>query len=367
MKNNSAYIKICDFPFQKNKEKNSSLSLVMEKGASLSCLTIDDDNVFLDLMVKQLKGSLKTQGNILLQSQPLHIHRGQSRPITSVSYNSPLFPQLDITDNINFPLHVQGRYSSQEIMMMQQEIQALLGLEKISHRYPEQIDVVMQFKVKLARAMVQKPVFVILNQITCSMTQEQADAIFIFLDRLKRSVGLNYLYLTTNHHIAFMASPRTAIFNKGSLCQVGTTTTVMDKPVNADIAQFLTKCNRLVANVQNIEDDIAQLYLPCGAHVEALAHEGLKPGQLATLCVPPQSISIINSQFGSLGDAGDGVLPATISSYFHLGDIILINLRLTDGTEVKIRRSPSLQKRPLNAGAHVYIAWQAQNGWAFPV
>ena len=103
----------------------------------------------------------------------------------------------------------------------------------------------------LARALVNRPRVLLLDEPLGALDLKLRQAMQIELKRSSSEVGLTFIYVTHDQEEALTMSDRLAVFNRGRIEQVGAPAEVYERPATAFVAGFVG-----VSNV--LEGDVAQ-------------------------------------------------------------------------------------------------------------
>ncbi|GAN71881.1 spermidine/putrescine import ATP-binding protein PotA 1 [Acetobacter syzygii] len=344
------------------------LALRLATGQCIALLGIGSTPQDLTTLTEILAGRQQSMGQINICGTDVGSRPQGKRGIATIGPHAPLFAHLCVTDNILFPLRVAGTLPTAEINRRLTEVLALMGLDAVRTALPRTLTAEQAFRVALARALVTSPDLLVLNQPFADMPPQAVKRSLAFLERLRQAIGLTSLFLTRDRTEAFMAANTIGVMDNGHLLQLADAPTLLNRPATPAVAQALGEANILTGKVLRIDDDVAELRLPSGETVEAMADMDLQEHDLASICILPDRLSVLFPRQGepdNMAEAGD--LPCTLVSAHHLGHTIIMRMRLRDGMEVTVNRPPVHTQRELNAGRPALLAWQTRNATAFPM
>lgn len=292
-----------------------------------------------------------------------------SRHVASCGVHAPLFGHLSVLDNILFPLRAQGTLEPHEILRQGHDLLALTGLDHARHLRADTLSPSQAFRAGLARALIQKPEVLILNQPFADMAPQTSQQEQAMLDRLRHALGLSILLMTRQRSEALLSADSIAVMDRGALLQNADAPTLLSRPACPAVAVAMDDANVLTGKVLDIEDDIASLRLPSGETVEAMADHTLAIDDLACICIPPDRLSVLFPRVGAHAqeETESGDVHCTLVAAHHLGRTIIMRLRSRDGTEITLHRPPVHTMRDLQPGRTGLVAWQARNAIAFPM
>lgn len=348
--------------------KASPLTLRLNAGNCIALLGIGSDTADLTALTEALAGRTRTSGQIRIHGVEVgHMPQG-ARKIATMGVHAPLFPQLSVTDNILFPLRATGLLPKAEIGRRRDEVLALTGLDAVRSLSPRTLSAEQRFRAALARALVTSPDLLVLNQPMDGLPTQAARRSMMFLERLRQAIGLTSLFLTRDRTEAFIAADTIGVLDNGTLLQLADAPTLLNRPTTPGVALALGDANILTGKVLRIDDDVAELRLPSGETVEAMADADLAEHDLASICILPDRLSVLFPRAGAADNSAEaGDLMCTLVSAHHLGHSIVMRMRLCDGTEISLNRPPVHNPRELKAGRPALLAWQTRNATAFPM
>ncbi|MCP1241638.1 TOBE domain-containing protein [Acetobacter lambici] len=348
--------------------KAPPLALRLASGRCIALLGIGSTAQDLSALTAALAGRCPSSGQICVNGVDVSpLPQGQ-RGIATMGVHAPLFGHLSVTDNILFPLRAMGTLSKAEIQRRRDEVLALTGLDAVCSLLPSALSAEQAFRAALARALVVTPDLLVLNQPLDAMPPTAAKRSLVFLERLRQAIGLTSLFLTRDRTEAFMAANTIGVLDHGHLLQLADAPTLLNRPATPAVALALGDANILTGKVLRLDDDVAELRLPSGETVEAMAEGDLAEHDLASICILPDRLSVLfprQAEADNTAEAGD--LPCTLVSAHHLGHTIIMRMRLRDGTEITVNRPPVHTQRELGAGRSALLAWQTRNATAFPM
>lgn len=344
------------------------LTVRLGQGQCVALLGIGPDLQDFTQLTRTLAGHAPPYaGMVLVEGHDVTSKPVGLRKLGILSPQSPLFAPLSVTENILFPLKADKRLTPAERQHRTAEIIALLGLDGIRNATPATLNAEQIFRTQLARLLVSRPAAVILQTPFAGMDHASTLRLGTLLEKLQRAIGLSVLLLTHNRTEALMLGDTIGIMHNGALLQLGTAATLLQRPASEDVATAFGEANALTGKVLYLEDDCAELRLPSGETVEAMAAPSLEENDLATICIPPDRLSVIFPRTTATDTEETGLLACSLVTARHLGNSIHMRLRLSDGTEIIAHRPPVHLAQELTPGRRALVAWQTANATAFPM
>jgi spermidine/putrescine transport system ATP-binding protein len=191
-----------------------------------------------------------TEGQIFLGDQDVSRVPAYKRDVNTVFQSYALFPHLNIYENIAFGLK-RKKLSKAEIEQRVTEVLRLVDLPGYEHRRIAQLSGGQQQRIALARALVNRPRVLLLDEPLGALDLKLRKAMQNELKRIQQDVGITFIYVTHDQEEAMVMSDRLAVMNNGKIEQLGTPTEVYENPGTAFVAGFLGASNLLSGKVKS--------------------------------------------------------------------------------------------------------------------
>jgi spermidine/putrescine transport system ATP-binding protein len=191
-----------------------------------------------------------SSGQIFLGDQNVSKVPAYKRDVNTVFQSYALFPHLDVFENIAFGLK-RKRLAKGEIGQRVSEALRLVDLPGFEKRKTAQLSGGQQQRIALARALVNEPRILLLDEPLGALDLKLRKQMQIELKRIQQDVGITFLYVTHDQEEAMVMSDRLAVMNKGKIEQLGTPEEVYENPSTAFVAGFLGASNLVSAKVVN--------------------------------------------------------------------------------------------------------------------
>lgn len=141
-------------------------------------------------LIQPSEGEMLWQGDKMVLSGP---HDARSRGIGMVFQHFSLFDNLTVAENV--ALGLDGKESFKAMSARLEEVSRTYGLPLDPKREVWQLSVGERQRIEIVRVLMQNPKFLILDEPTAVLTPQEADQLFVVLDRLK-SEGRSILYIS---------------------------------------------------------------------------------------------------------------------------------------------------------------------------
>jgi len=189
-----------------------------------------------------------TQGTINIGSTDITTEKPYRRNVNTVFQNYALFPHLSIYENVAFGLRRRG------IKDVKQEVEKALNLVELGHlaeRKPAQLSGGQQQRIAVARAIVNRPEVLLLDEPLGALDLKLRRQMQIELKRIQMEVGITFIHVTHDQEEAMTMADTIAVMNQGKIEQMGSATDLYESPKTAFVANFLGQCNLIKGKVQS--------------------------------------------------------------------------------------------------------------------
>jgi sulfate transport system ATP-binding protein len=183
------------------------------------------------------------EGTVLFGGKDVTEVPVQERGIGFVFQNYALFRHMTVASNIAFGLNVMKRRERPGKAAINERVRELLDLVQLSglgDRYPTQLSGGQRQRVTLARALARNPSILLLDEpfgaLDAKVRKELRDALRGIHDRL----GITSIFVTHDREEAFALADKVAILDFGAIQQFDQPSTIVEKPANAFVSDFLS-------------------------------------------------------------------------------------------------------------------------------
>jgi len=153
-----------------------------------------------------------------------------------------LFKHMTVEKNIAFGLNVRPRHerpAKKEIARRVEELLALVQLDGLGKRYPNQLSGGQRQRVALARALAIEPRMLLLDEPFGALDAKVRKELRVWLRALHEKMGITTVFVTHDQEEAFALADLVAIMNAGRIEQYGTPADVRRSPKTPFVAEFL--------------------------------------------------------------------------------------------------------------------------------
>ncbi len=189
------------------------------------------------------------QGRILLDGKDIAQVLPHERPVNMMFQNYALFPHLNVRDNIAFGLKRAGM-PRPELETRVAEMVALVKLEGLEKRKPDQLSGGQKQRVALARSLARRPQVLLLDEPLAALDKKLRESTQLELMELQRRLGLTFIIVTHDQEEAMTVAGRIGVMDAGRLEQVATPRELYEAPGSRWVAEFVGDVNLFEGQVE---------------------------------------------------------------------------------------------------------------------
>ena len=196
-------------------------------------------------LLRMIAGFLKPdEGSILLDGKDLEGTSPYERPLNTVFQRYALFPHLDVYDNIAFGLKLK-KVPQEEIDKRVRRVLKLVAMSDYEDRDVETLSGGQQQRIAIARAIVNQPKVLLLDEPLAALDLKMRKDMQIELKEMHKQLGITFIDVTHDQEEALTLSDTVVVMNEGRIQQIGTPTDIYNEPVNSFVADFIGESNIL--------------------------------------------------------------------------------------------------------------------------
>src|SRR5216117_677970 len=192
------------------------------------------------------------EGRILLGGKDIVQVLPHERPVNMMFQNYALFPHLNVRDNIAFGLKRAGMPRA-SIDTRVAEMVALVKLDGMEKRKPDQLSGGQRQRVALARSLARRPKVLLLDEPLAALDKKLREETQFELMDLQQNLGLTFVVVTHDQEEAMTMANRIGVMDAGRLEQVATPRELYEAPRSRWVAEFVGDVNLFDGEVSSRE------------------------------------------------------------------------------------------------------------------
>ncbi len=195
-------------------------------------------------------------GEILMGGERLDSLPPYRRRVNTVFQHYALFPHLTVAENVGYGLKI-AKLPKQEVATRVEHALNMVKMTGYAGSKPAKISGGQQQRIALARALVNRPRLLLLDEPLSALDANLRRQMQVELKSLQREVGISFVFVTHDQEEAMVMSDRIALLRMGGLEQVASPGEIYNRPATAYAAQFIGHTNLLSGEVK---DGVAQCH-----------------------------------------------------------------------------------------------------------
>ena len=193
-----------------------------------------------------------TSGQIMLGTDDITQEKSYKRHVNTVFQSYALFPHLDIFENVAFGLRRRG---IKDVSGPVTQMLDLVELGPMARRKPAQLSGGQQQRVAVARALINEPGVLLLDEPLGALDLKLRRQMQIELKRIQTEVGTTFVHVTHDQEEAMTMADTVAVMNKGRIEQMGAPVEISELPRTAFVANFLGQSNTVAGSISGTSGD----------------------------------------------------------------------------------------------------------------
>src|SRR5437868_7143163 len=276
------------------------------------------------------------QGKILLNGRDIAAVLPHRRPVNMMFQSYALFPHLNVRDNIAFGLK-RANMPRHEIAIRISEMMALVKLEGLRTRKPDQLSGGQKQRVALARSLARRPQLLLLDEPLAALDKKLRENTQAELIELQRRLGTTFVIVTHDQEEAMTMAHRIGVMDCGRLEQVATPRQLYEAPASRWVAGFVGDINLIDGQVESSEAHrVTVSTRDAGTLVAAEPRQGLSKTAVS-IAIRPEKIKL--SRRGPVSEAGGAPamnrLEGLVTEGNYLGRVPTYRVKLETGAVLR--------------------------------
>src|SRR2546426_1960546 len=299
------------------------------------------------------------EGRILLDGRDIAPVLPHERPVNMMFQNYALFPHLNVRDNIAFGLKRAGMAGAATDTRVA-EMVALVKLDGMEKRKPDQLSGGQKQRVALARSLARRPKVFLLDEPLAALDKKLREKTQLELMELQRRLGMTFIIVTHDQEEAMTVASRIGVMDAGRLEQVATPRELYEAPASRWVAEFVGDVNLFEGEVTSHEHHRLTVATRDGGAIVVAEPRQPVTKTLVSVVIRPEKVKL--SRRGPASDAVNSQainrLEGVVTDVSYLGGSTVYKLKLDSGAVVRssMANTVRLDRDTYSAGQRV-VAW----------
>jgi putrescine transport system ATP-binding protein len=299
------------------------------------------------------------EGRIMLGGRDIAPVLPHERPVNMMFQNYALFPHLSVRDNIAFGLKRAGMARA-AVDTRVAEMVALVKLEGMEKRKPDQLSGGQKQRVALARSLARRPNVLLLDEPLAALDKKLRESTQLELMELQRRLGMTFIVVTHDQEEAMTMANRIGVMDAGRLQQVATPRDLYEAPASRWVAEFVGDVNLFDGDITSHEHRRLTIATRDGGAIVVAEPREPVAGTVVSVAIRPEKVKL--SRRGAASDAASSQainrLEGVVTDVSYLGGSTAYKVKLDTGAMVRssMANTARLDTDTYDAGQRV-VAW----------
>jgi putrescine transport system ATP-binding protein len=277
------------------------------------------------------------EGRILLDGRDIVHVLPHERPVNMMFQNYALFPHLSVHDNIAFGLR-RTRMARADIKTRVAEMVALVKLDGLEKRKPDQLSGGQKQRVALARSLARRPQVLLLDEPLAALDKKLRESTQHELMALQRRLGTTFIIVTHDQEEAMTMASRIGVMDAGQLDQVASPRELYEAPASRWVAEFVGDINLFEGQVEPREAMARRLTITTRDAGTVYVAEPRQPVTKTNVCVAIRPEKVKLSRRGPVSSDNTQALnrlEGVVTDVSYLGGLTTYKVKLDSGAVVR--------------------------------
>src|SRR4051794_2971687 len=299
------------------------------------------------------------QGRILLGGKDIAQALPHERPINMMFQNYALFPHLSVRDNIAFGLKRAGMARA-DIATRVAEMVALVKLDGMEKRKPDQLSGGQRQRVALARSLARRPKVLLLDEPLAALDKKLRESTQLELMELQRRLGMTFIIVTHDQEEAMTMANRIGVMDAGRLQQVATPRDLYEAPATRWVAEFVGDINLFEGEVTSHEHHRLTVATRDGGAIVVAKPRQPVTRTAVTVAVRPEKVKLSRRRPASDADHSQAInrLEGVVTDVGYLGGSTVYKIKVDSGAVVRssMANTARMDRDTYSVGQRI-VAW----------
>jgi putrescine transport system ATP-binding protein len=298
-------------------------------------------------------------GRVMLDGADIAATPPHRRPVNMMFQSYALFPHLSVAGNIAFGLR-QDRLAKPVIAARVEEMLALVKLEGLGRRRPDQLSGGQRQRVALARSLAKRPQVLLLDEPMAALDKKLREETQFELMDLQARLGTTFVIVTHDQEEAMTVAHRIAVMDRGRIVQVATPAEIYEQPKSRWVAEFIGDVNLIEGTVVETAPGETVIEDGRGRRHRVTEAASTAVGARVVIVLRPEKVRIAPTPAPAPAPAdADNATRGRVFDIGYLGGVSIYKVRLDDGSTMKAAVANVARRldQPIGHDQEVWVSW----------
>ncbi len=293
-------------------------------------------------------------GDVLIDGNDVANQPAYARSTNMIFQHLALFPHMTVFENVAFGLRMK-KVAAHAIGPKVREALDLVRLQGFDDRLPEQLSGGQKQRVAMARALVNDPSVLLLDEPLGALDLQLRLQLQVELRRLHKSLGSTFIFVTHDQVEAITMSDRIAVMNQGRIVQLGSPEEIYESPRARFVANFVGHTNVFDGKVSAIDADSTCVVTLNGgqARMRCSASNAVANGRDVAVALRYEKLSLTPDRTPRDGTSFIGI----VKERTYMGGFIRFTIAADWGGEITADIPITVTARDVHEGSPVTACW----------
>ncbi|MBW2305832.1 MAG: ABC transporter ATP-binding protein [Deltaproteobacteria bacterium] len=301
------------------------------------------------------------QGRIFFGQRRVDGIPTHKRNVGMVFQNYAVFPHLSVQDNVKYGLKARKIPVPEQVERARRTL-ALVRLEGLEHRLPNQLSGGQLQRVAIARALVIEPEVLLMDEPLSNLDAKLRVEMRGEIRILQQEMGITTIYVTHDQEEALSISDRIAVMDQGIVRQVGKPWEVYTKPRDSFVAGFIGTTNMLRGEAAEFREGM--FIAKCGRVALGISQvNGADPGTPLHIAIRPEAISIADPD--EPVPEGHWGVEGSIVRVEYLGSMVKYEVGFSEDVTLLVTSYNADPRHIRKVGERIELIYPIERAWTF--
>ncbi len=303
------------------------------------------------------------EGHILIDGQSSENLPPHRRSIGMVFQKLALFPHMNASQNIAYPLKMR-KFPKQDIPEIVQHYLKLVRLEGLGDRRIHELSGGQQQRIAIARALSFSPDVLLLDEPLSALDKKLQEEMQLEFRRIQQELGITTINVTHNQKEALVMSDHIVVMNEAQVEQHDKPTAVYQKPQTLFVANFIGLSNTFQAHIQSIDQTCIRFNAFQTEMKSTNLLKNVQAGDPLFCNIKAENLHIVTGEDSTQNQPFDNVWQGLVEQMIFEGDRIVYKISACgQSLSVLLHHQHTL----LEIGASVQLGCHAKDIHLFPL
>ncbi len=282
------------------------------------------------------------------------------RPVNMMFQSYALFPHMTVAQNIAFGLQ-QDRMPRAAITERVRQMLALVKMEALGARKPDQLSGGQRQRVALARALAKQPKLLLLDEPLGALDKRLREHTQFELMNIQDAVGTTFVTVTHDQEEAMTMSTRVAVMEAGRIVQLNTPANLYEFPTTRFVAEFIGSVNIIEGRVLRQENDRVEITSDKFERAIVMQHASPLPeGTPVSVAIRPEKLDVLEL----LPENASNWVRGRVTEMAYKGDVSVYHVQTESGLVLRVQETHwQRQAHPhYEWNDELYLVWEPDGG-----